>query len=92
MLSAIQATSPVQVLQKVRSTIAVELEDNTLCIDQSTVIGELPGWDSVAHFRIMVALENDFGICFDLDEHTQFETVGQVVNSICSKLSIPASA
>jgi acyl carrier protein len=40
----------------------------------------------------MVALENDFGICFDLDEHTEFETVGQVVNSICSKLSIPASA
>ena len=92
MLSLIQAISPVQVLQKVRSTVAVELEDDTLCIDESTTIGELPQWDSVAHFRIMVALENDFGILFDLEEHTEFETVGQVVDCICRKLSIAERA
>jgi acyl carrier protein len=92
MVSVIQAIGPVQVLQKVRSTVAVELEDDTLCIDESTMIGELPNWDSVAHFRIMVALENDFGILFDLEEHTEFETVGQVVDCICRKLSIAESA
>jgi acyl carrier protein len=88
----IQAISRLQVLQKVRSCVAVELEDDTLCIDESTVIGELPDWDSVAHFRIMVALENDFGILFDLEEHTEFETVGQVVDCICGKLSTAANA
>jgi acyl carrier protein len=89
---AIQVSSPAQVLQKIRSTVAMELENDTLSIDESTAIGELPGWDSVAHFRIMVALENDFGILFDIDEHTEFETVGQVVDCICRKLSIAASA
>jgi acyl carrier protein len=92
MVSVIQAIGPTQVLQKVRSTVAVELEDDTLCIDESTIIGELPQWDSVAHFRIMVALENDFGILFDLDEHTEFETVGQVVACICRKLLIAGRA
>jgi acyl carrier protein len=82
-----QAIGRVQVLQKLRSIVAAELEDDTLCIDDSSVIGDLPHWDSVAHFRIMVALENDFGILFDLEEHTEFETVGQVVDCICSKLS-----
>jgi hypothetical protein len=37
----IQAVSRLQVLQKVRLSVAVELEDDTLCIDESTVIGEL---------------------------------------------------
>jgi acyl carrier protein len=86
----IQAITPAQVLQKIRSTVAVELENDSASIDESTVIGELPGWDSVAHFRIMIALENDFGILFDLEEHTEFETVGQVIDCICSKLAIPA--
>jgi acyl carrier protein len=86
-----QAIGRVQVLQKVRSIVVVELEDDTVSIDDSTVIGELPHWDSVAHFRIMVALENDFGILFDLEEHTEFETVGQVVDCICRKLSIASA-
>ncbi len=75
-----------QVLEKVRSIIAVELEDEDLSIEDSTIIGELPHWDSVAHFRIMVALENDFAILFDFEEHSDFETVGQVVDCICDKL------
>jgi acyl carrier protein len=92
MVSEIKTVDRDQVLQKVRATIAVELEDDTLRIDESTMIGELPEWDSVAHFRIMVALENDFGILFDLEEHTDFETVGQVVDCICMKLPIVESA
>jgi acyl carrier protein len=88
----IEAMSPVQVLQKMRSIVTTELEDDTICIDEATRVGELPHWDSVAHFRIMVALENDFGILFDLEEHTELETVGQVVDCICRKLSIAESA
>lgn len=88
----VQVIDRVQVLHKVRTTIALELENDTLWIDESTMIGELPDWDSVAHFRIMVALENDFGILFDLDEHTDFETVGQIVDCICTKLPTAESA
>lgn len=88
----IEAMGPVQVLQKMRSIVTAELEDETICIDEATRVGEPPHWDSVAHFRIMVALENDFGILFDLEEHTELETVGQVVDCICRKLSIAERA
>jgi acyl carrier protein len=92
MLSDIRTVDRAKVSQKLRAIVAVELEDDTLCVDESTVIGDLPGWDSVAHFRIMIALENEFGILFDLDEHTEFEMVGQVVDCICTKLSAAESA
>jgi acyl carrier protein len=75
-----------QVSEKVRIIIATELENEHLSIEDSSMIGELPHWDSVAHFRIMVALENEFAILFDFEEHSDFETVGQVVDCICAKL------
>jgi acyl carrier protein len=71
------------VLQRVRSIIGLEL-DRTLCI---TAVGDLPDWDSVAHFRIMIGIENAFEILFDLEEHTEFEKIGDVVDCICHKLA-----
>ena len=74
------------VLQRVRSIIGLELDDRTLCITEGTAVGELPDWDSVAHFRIVIAIENAFGILFDLEEHTECEKIGDVVDCICHKL------
>jgi acyl carrier protein len=75
------------VLQRVRSIIGLELDDRALCITEDTAVGELPDWDSVAHFRIVIAIENAFGILFDLEEHTEFEKIGDVVDCICHKLA-----
>ena len=75
------------VLQQVASIIRLELDDRSLCITEETVVGELPDWDSVAHFRIVIAIENAFGILFELEEHTEFEKIGHVVDCICQKLA-----
>jgi hypothetical protein len=49
------------VLQRVRSIIGLELDDRSLCITDDTAVGELPDWDRVAHFRIVIAIENASG-------------------------------
>jgi acyl carrier protein len=83
-----------EVLQKVRSIVNSELGDRSLHLTEDTAIANLPDWDSVAHFRIVIALEIAFGIFFELEEQTEFEKIGQVVDCICHKLarqkSIPA--
>ena len=38
----IEAMGPVQVLQKMRSIVTTELEDDTIYIDEATRVGELP--------------------------------------------------
>lgn len=76
-----------QVLQKVRAVVAIELEDNSIVVDDATVIDDLPLWDSVVHFRIVIALEDAFGFLFELEEDTEFTTVGQLVDYIFVRLA-----
>ena len=77
------------VLQKVESIIGKELEDRSLRITEQTTVGDLPDWDSVAHFRIIIAIESEFEILFELEEHTEFEKIGDVIDCICRKLALP---
>jgi acyl carrier protein len=75
------------VLQRVESIIGAELDDRSLRITEDMAVGELPNWDSVAHFRIVIAIEDEFRILFELEEHTEFEKIGDVIDCICRKLA-----
>ena len=47
---------------------------------------DIPGWDSLNHLKIIVALEARFGIRFGVDEFTAPEDVGGFIDLIRSKL------
>jgi acyl carrier protein len=75
------------VLKKVQSIVAAELDDPSLRLTEDMQVSALPDWDSVAHFRIIIAIENEFEILFELEEHTEFETIGDVIGCIGRKLA-----
>lgn len=86
MLTVIETVTRAEVLQKVQAIVRAELDDPSLSLAEETAVSALPDWDSVAHFRIVIAIENEFEILFELEEHTEFETIGDVVACICEKL------
>ena len=86
MLTVIETVKRAEVLQKVQAIVRAELDDPSLPLAEDTAVSALPDWDSVAHFRIVIAIENEFEILFELEEHTEFETIGDVVACICQKL------
>jgi acyl carrier protein len=86
MLTVIETVKRAEVLQKVQAIVRAELDDPALCLAEDTAVSALPDWDSVAHFRIVIAIENEFEILFELEEHTEFETIADVVACICQKL------
>ena len=47
---------------------------------------DVDDWDSLAHFQLVVALQREFGIKFSIMEIQSWTTVGNIVNSINSKL------
>jgi acyl carrier protein len=79
--------SPVNILDEVQSIIRVELDQPTARITHATVADDLPDWDSIAHVRIIVAIENRFGIIFDIEEYTEFADVGEMIACIERRLS-----
>lgn len=44
-------------------------------------------WDSLSHIRLVVAIEEDFGVKFTTGELSTLENVGQLVEHLKAKLS-----
>jgi acyl carrier protein len=43
-------------------------------------------WDSANHVRLMIAVEEEFGVTFATEEITKPENVGELVDLIMSKM------
>jgi acyl carrier protein len=56
---------------KIRAIMAEALRLPTERIGADAAIGSVPNWDSTAHMRMMIAIEDEFGI--DLDETRMVE-------------------
>jgi acyl carrier protein len=60
-------------------------DDDAIVVKSTMVADDVDGWDSLAHIRLIVALEQEFHVRFSAAEASSFENVGQVVASILSK-------
>ena len=54
-------------------------------LSPATMATDVPGWDSVAHIRILIAVEQGFGIEFTSDEINSLQNVGEMVDVIKQK-------
>lgn len=61
-------------------------DDDNINVTASTAAADVDGWDSLAHIRLIVALEQAFRVRFSAAEASSFENVGQVVTSISTKV------
>lgn len=46
---------------------------------------DIPGWNSLNHLMVIVALENGFNIRFSVEEATQAENIGELKSLILKK-------
>lgn len=51
-------------------------------IDENTTADDVPGWNSLSHANILMAIEDYFHIEFDLSEVLSAENVGELVGLI----------
>jgi acyl carrier protein len=69
------------ILSRVGRIIGETFGDDLLAVTPETIAEDVPGWDSLSHTILMLALEDEFGIT--LPSETQgFENVGQLVDVI----------
>jgi acyl carrier protein len=47
----------------------------------------VPGWDSVNHVKLILAIEAEYGLRLEADEITEPENVGALVDLIASKVA-----
>jgi len=69
----------------VKALVANTLGVATDQIHDELAVGEIPEWDSLAHMRIITALEVDFGVVLDIEQTLDIEDVEDIVEAVTNK-------
>ncbi len=75
-----------EIMEKVRRIFWDVFDDDTLIIEDSTNSSDIEDWDSLEHISLVVSMEKEFDLKFDLKEVNKLANVGEMVDLIASKL------
>ena len=66
---------------------ALKLEDWD--IRDETLASDIPGWDSLNHVNVILAVEEHFGVRFKMAEVLKLKSIGDLQRLVSSKTSQP---
>lgn len=78
--------SKTEILQEVTQVVRATLRDPSLELQYETKASDVPGWDSLSHIEIVVAVEKHFAIKFNFAELQKFQNIGQFCDGILKRL------
>ena len=64
------------------------LDDDNLLLRPDLTASEVPGWDSLMHINLIVAVESHFGIRFKTAELESLQNVGHFVQLIGQRVAL----
>ena len=69
----------VPTLARIEDIVRDELDDDSISLTPQTKASDVEGWDSLAHVRIVIAVETAFGLRFDTSDIGALRSVGDLV-------------
>lgn len=76
-----------EVMDKVTAIFRDVFDDDDLIITDSTNSDDIEDWDSLEHIALIVSMEKEFNLKFDIKEVNKLANVGEMIDLIVSKLS-----
>tara|TARA_A100001015_G_scaffold309849_1_gene410059 strand:- start:3788 stop:4021 length:234 start_codon:yes stop_codon:yes gene_type:complete len=74
--------------EKLYNIIAKSLNIDKSLINEDLGPGDITEWDSLANQNLILALEQEFQLNFDIDEVLDMETVGDIIEILEEKITI----
>ena len=71
-----------EILPKIIEIVRDELDDDSIALTRETKARDVEGWDSLAHVRIVIAVETAFSARFGTAEITSLSDVGELVDLV----------
>jgi acyl carrier protein len=62
-------------------------DDPSITVDDSTTSDDVDGWDSLEHINLIAAIEQEFGVKFNMGQVVSMKNVGEMVDIIISQLN-----
>ena len=71
-----------EIFKKVTEIFRDVFDDDSLVIVDSTNADDIEDWDSLEHIALIVSMEKEFNLKFDIKRINKLENVGQMVDLI----------
>jgi acyl carrier protein len=75
-----------EIMKRVTDIFRDVFDDEELMIYDSTNSDDIEDWDSLEHISLIVSMEKEFGLKFDIKEVNRLENVGEMIDLIKRKL------
>ncbi|PIY28610.1 MAG: hypothetical protein CO105_15300 [Comamonadaceae bacterium CG_4_9_14_3_um_filter_60_33] len=72
--------------QTIKDLMSVVLNLNAAKIDDRTSVDNTPGWDSANQINLILALEEEFSISFDVSEFELMVSFKEIVKAVKAKI------
>lgn len=81
-------SSPMQsrVQEQIQQVMIDVFDNERFVFDPIATVGSTPGWDSLAHVHLILALEKKFKVKFSHQEISNARQAGQILSLIESKM------
>jgi acyl carrier protein len=75
-----------EVIKEVTAIFIDVLEKEDIVLTDETTANDVEEWDSLAHIRLVVAIENKFKTHFSSREIQSWDNVGEMIDCIYNKV------
>ena len=75
-----------EIYEKITAIFREEFDDDSLVIVDKTNSSDIEDWDSLAHVDLVMAMEEEFQLKFNIKEVGKLANVGEMVDLIMRKL------
>lgn len=76
-----------QVYDTLTNVLRDVFDDDDIVATPALKATDVAGWDSLAHVRLILAVEKAFGVRFKAAEVNAFKNIGDLADSVTAKLN-----
>lgn len=75
-----------EVFEKLEEIFADVFDDDTIELTDDTTADDIEDWDSLEQINLVVAIEKEFSIKFNMGEVSKMKNVGEMVDIILERI------